>query len=309
METGRPYSRLLLRLERLNALSADDRQRIADLPFKLVNYPAGRDVVSHGYSPSQCTLVLDGFLCGHKPASGSRRQITSFFVAGDIADLATLHLPAVDYSITTVGPAVVAFVPHAALKEAANGSTALAQAFWRETLMQAAISQEWIVNLGRRDAFARIAHIVCELTVRLQASGLARDLSFAMPWTQMDVADACGISNVHANRVIQDLRHLGLVDWDSRRLKIRDWNSLTRLGDFNDDYLHYRSNTNRISSLASQNVVDADPIRITPSTPVRGVTGAAKTDGDGATSNDRRSSARNFEALPNKPLSDSEQTS
>jgi hypothetical protein len=98
MESGRPYSRLLHRLERLNTLSAVDRQRIAELPLKLVNYPAGRDVVLQGYSPSRCTLVLDGFLCGHKPVSGSRRQITSFFVAGDIADLATLHLPAVNYS-------------------------------------------------------------------------------------------------------------------------------------------------------------------------------------------------------------------
>ena len=92
METGRPYSRLLHRLERLSTLSGVDRQRIAELPLKLVNYPAGRDIVSHGYSPSRCTLVLDGYLCRHKPVSGSRRQITSFFVAGDIADLATLHL-------------------------------------------------------------------------------------------------------------------------------------------------------------------------------------------------------------------------
>jgi CRP-like cAMP-binding protein len=278
METGRPYSRLLLRLERLNALSAADRQRIADLPLKLVNYPAGRDVVSHGYSPSRCTVILDGFLCGHKPVSGSRRQITSFFVAGDIADLATLHLPAVDYSITTVGPAVVAFVPHAALKEAADGSAALAQAFWRETLIQAAIAQEWIVNLGRRDAFARIAHIVCELAVRLQAAGLARDLSFTMPCTQTDVADACGISNVHANRVIQELRHLGLVDWDSRRVKIRDWNSLTRLADFNDDYLHCRQQSNRDSSVAGQSVLNTASIRVPASAAVGGVSGAVETD-------------------------------
>ena len=274
METGRPYSRLLHRLERLNALSAVDRRRIAELPLKLVNFPPGRDIVSHGYPPSRCTLVLDGYLCRHKPVSGSRRQITSFFIAGDIADLATLHLPAVDYSITTVGPAVVAFVPHAALKEAADESAALAQAFWRETLMQAAISQEWIVNLGRRDAFARIAHIVCELTVRLQASGLARDFSFAMPWTQLDVADACGISNVHANRIIQELRHLGLVDWDSRRLKIHDWSSLTRLADFNDDYLHQSPDVRRESSFAGHD--DVDPI--SAAVPVRRVSGAVNTD-------------------------------
>jgi CRP-like cAMP-binding protein len=254
METGRPYSRLLLRLERFNTLAADDRQRIADLPLKLVNYPADREVVSYGYSPSRCTLVLDGFLYSHKLVAGSRRQITSFFVPGDVADLPTLYLPKVDHGITALGPAVLAFVPHTALKEVLDKSPALAQALWRETLLQAAIFQEWVVNLGRRDAIARIAHIICELTVRLQAAGLARDLAFSMPWTQMDVADACGISNVHANRVIQELRHLGLMEWDSRRVKIRDWNSLVRIGDFNDDYLQYRVATKKEPPLSGQGV-------------------------------------------------------
>src|SRR3954468_11152245 len=237
METGRPYSRLLLRLERFSALSAVDRQRIADLPLKLVNYPGDREVVSYGYASSRCTLVLDGFLYSHKIVAGSRRQITSFFIPGDLVDLSSLYLPKVDHSISTLGPAVLAFVPHTALTEILDMSPALGQAFWRETLLQAAIFQEWVVNLGRRDAFARLAHIVCELTVRLQSVGLARDFSFSIPWTQIDVADACGISNVHANRVIQELRHLELVEWNSRRLKIQDWNALTRLADFNDDYL------------------------------------------------------------------------
>jgi CRP-like cAMP-binding protein len=243
MEAGRPYSRLLLRLERFSALSAMDRQRIAGLPLKLVNYPGNREIVSYGYASSRCTLVLDGFLYSHKIVAGSRRQITSFFIPCDFVDLPTLYLPKVDHSISTLGPAVLAFVQHTALKEVLDTSPALVQAFWRETLMQASIFQEWVVNLGRRHAFARLTHIVCELTVRLQAVGLARDLSFVMPWTQMDVADACGISSVHANRVVQELRHRGLVEWDSKRVKIRDWDALARLGDFNDDYLQYRAAT------------------------------------------------------------------
>jgi CRP-like cAMP-binding protein len=163
-------------------------------------------------------------------------------------------LPRVDHTIATIGPAVLAFVPHAALKEVLDESSALAQVFWRETLMQAAIFQEWVVNLGRRDAFARLAHIVCELTVRLQSVGLARDLSFSMPWTQMDVADACGISNVHANRIIQELRHLELVDWDFRRLKIRNWKALVRLAGFNDDYLQYDAITRNDAACAERDV-------------------------------------------------------
>src|SRR3954468_19586906 len=254
MDTGRPYSRLLSRLERLNTLSPADSQRIAELPLKVVNYSADREIVSYGYSTSRCTLVLDGFLYSHKPIAGSRRQITSFFVPGDVVDLSTLYLPKPDHTIATLGPAVLAFVPHAALKGGLNESSTLAQAFWRETLMQAAIFQEWVVNLGRRDAFARLAHIVCELTVRLQSVGLARDFSFSMPWTQMDVADACGISNVHANRVIQELRHLELVEWNSRRLKIRNWGALARLAGFNDDYLQYHAIAKSDPALAEQGV-------------------------------------------------------
>jgi CRP-like cAMP-binding protein len=222
-------------------------------------------------------LVLDGFLYSHTPAAGSRRQITSFFVPGDVVDLPTLYLPKVDHTVATLGSAVLAFVPHAALKSVLDESSALALAFWRETLMQAAIFQEWVVNLGRRDAFARLAHIVCELTVRLQSVGLARDFSFSMPWTQMDVADACGISNVHANRVIQELRHLELVEWNSRRLKIRNWSALVRFAGFNDDYLHYDAITRNDAASAEQDVPESSARMSIPST-ARGASGVIKTD-------------------------------
>lgn len=237
MEAGRPYSRLLLRLERFSALSAEDRQRVADLPLKIASCTSDREVLSPGDLASRCTLVLDGFLYSHKLAAGSRRQITSFFVAGDIADLSTLYLPSVDYGITSLGSAVVAFVPHAVLKQTLDRSPSLTRAFWRESLMQAAIWHEWVANLGRRDALARIAHILCELTVRLQLAGLVREQSFSMPCTQVDIADACGISSVHANRVIQELRQLHVLEWDSRRVRILDWRALVRLGDFSGDYL------------------------------------------------------------------------
>ena len=253
METGRPYARLLLRLERVNALSAADKQCVSELPLKVVNYPANREVVSPGFSSSRCTLLLSGFLYSHKVVAEASRQITSFFVPGDLADLSAFYLPEVDYSINALGPAVVGFIPHMALKEVLDKSPALARAFWGDTFKQAAVFQEWIVNVGRRDAIARIAHILCELTVRLQAVGLARDLSFSIPWTQTDVADASGISNVHANRIIQELRNRRLVEWDSRRLKILDWDALVRLGDFNDDYLQRSiSKKTREPSLARQ---------------------------------------------------------
>jgi CRP-like cAMP-binding protein len=237
MEIGRPYSRLLHRLERLNALSAHDRQLVAELPLTVANFSANQEVARHGEVPSRCTLVLGGFLYGHKHVNGSRRQITSFFVPGDLADLHTLHLAPLDHGLSTLGPAVVAFMPHDAFSDMLDRSPHLTQAFWRDTFIRLAIMREWVTNLGRRDAIARVAHVVCELAFRLQNVELAQNFSFSIPWTQTDLADACGISNVHANRVVQELRRLGLIEWDSRKVTIRDWNAVAKIGDFSDEYL------------------------------------------------------------------------
>jgi CRP-like cAMP-binding protein len=237
MEIGRPYSRLLYRLEWSGVLSPQDRQRIAELPLTVTNFAANQEVARQGSAPSSCTLVLGGFLYSHKLARGSRRQITSFLVPGNIADLHTLYLSSLDHSLSALGPAVVAFLPHTALRDILERSPALAGAFWREAFIEAAIFREWVTNLGRRDAIERVAHVVCELAVRLQAVDLARNLCFSIPWTQTDLANSCGITSVHANRVVQELRRLGLVDWDSKQVRIRDWNALAKLGDFSDDYL------------------------------------------------------------------------
>jgi CRP-like cAMP-binding protein len=237
MEIGRPYSRLLWRLERCGALEPHDRQRISELPLIVTNVAADQEITHRGDRPSRCTLVLGGFLYAHKITSGARRQITSFIIPGDFADLQAPYLQSVDYNLSALGPAVVAFLPHTALKEMLDRSPQLAQAFWRETFIEAAIYREWVTNIGRRDSIARVAHLICELAARLQTVDLARNLCFTIPLTQAELADACGISSVHANRVVQELRRLGLVEWDSKQIRIRDWSGLSRLGDFSAEYL------------------------------------------------------------------------
>lgn len=237
MEIGRPYSRLLHRLESCRPLLPEDRQRIADLPLTVANVGAGQDIVRQGDASDRCTVVLNGFLCAHKRVGRVQRQITAFFLPGDIADLSSLYLPNLDYGLATVGSAVVAFTPHTALHAALERAPMLTEALWCQSLVQAATSREWLATIGRRDALARVAHLVCEIAVRLQAVGLARDLRFSIPWTQTDIADACGISNVHANRVVQKLRRQGLVEWNTHGISILDWNGLVAAGGFSDDYL------------------------------------------------------------------------
>jgi CRP-like cAMP-binding protein len=241
MEIGRPYSKLLQRLEMLKPLRPEDRQLIAELPMTVVSLASreqvNRSALHDELAPARCTLVLSGFLAAHQTIGPEQRQITSFFVPGDIADLHSLYLAGIDHGLTAVGTSVVAFVPHAALHAAMDKSPQLAGAFWRQSLVQAVTFREWLTNLGRREAIARVAHLVCELAVRLRAVDVARDWSFSIPWTQSDIADACGISSVHANRVVQKLRRLGLLDWSGRKIAIRDWSGLAALGGFSDDYL------------------------------------------------------------------------
>ena len=237
MESGRPYSRLLSRLERYGPLEHHERQRISELPLTVTNVSAHQPITLQGDKPSRCTLVLGGFLYTHKMASGGRRQITSLLVPGDFADLQALHLHNVDCNLSALGPAVVAFVAPAALNDMLNRSQRLAQAFWRETFIEAAIYREWVTNLGRRESIARVSHLICELASRLQTVDLARNLCFSIPLTQAELADACGISSVHANRVVQELRRLELVEWDSKQVRIRNWSGLARIGDFSAEYL------------------------------------------------------------------------
>lgn len=237
MEIGRSYSRLLSRLDRTSGLTGQDKALLVDLPLTVRNHAAGSDVgLSDG---SQCFLVVAGFVCGWQRVGPNRRQITSMMVPGDFAGLNGLLLPGSKGQLSALGPAVVASLPCSAIEHLLDRSPSLAQAFWRQSFIEAAILREWITSLGRREALARVAHLACELVVRLQAVDLAKDRDFGICWTQMDVADACGISVVHANRVVQELRRRGLVEWDAKHLKVCDWDGLMEVGEFTGDYLSY----------------------------------------------------------------------
>ena len=237
MEIGRPYSRLLHRLEMLQPLLLEDRRRIADLPMTVVNVAPHGDLRQCGKSEGRCTIVVSGFLCATQRSKDYNRQITSIFVPGDIADLHSLYVADFDCELAALGSAVVAFVPQSALKSAIAESPALNQALWTQSLVHAATVREWLTNLGRRNATSRVAHLICEIAARLQAVELAKDLRFSIAWTQADIADACGISNVHANRVLQRLRRDELLDFSTRSVLIRDWDALADLGNFSAEYL------------------------------------------------------------------------
>jgi CRP-like cAMP-binding protein len=241
MTAGFAHSRLIARLRAIASLTDTDAALIAALPITLQNIESGHDVVRDREVIHQCCLLVDGYLFRHKIELQGKRQIVSWHVPGDVPDLYSLHLNPIDHNITALGPAVVGFIPHGPLNDILARSPGLTHILWRETLVDAAIFREWVVNLGKRDSLARIAHMLCELVSRLRVVGLARDFSFGFPASQLDVADATGITPVHANRMIQQLRAQGLVEWEGSAIRIPDFDELKRVAEFDDRYLHHRT--------------------------------------------------------------------
>jgi CRP-like cAMP-binding protein len=236
--SGYPLELINRRLGRAARFSEAEQHALRDMPASIWTVEAQRDIVHEGDPATQCCVVLDGWICCYHLLAEGRRQILSIHVPGDLPDLQCLYLPRPDFDIAAITRATVAFVPHAILRELADGSPAIAAALWRETLIGAAIHRAWITSLGRRDARQRLAHLICELYLRLEAVGLAGEHMMPMPLRQPDIADALGLTSVHMNRTLKAMRTDGLIDLRSRRLSIRDWAGLKAVAEFNPRYLH-----------------------------------------------------------------------
>jgi CRP-like cAMP-binding protein len=170
-----------------------------------------------------------------------KRQIVSFNLPGDIPDLQSLHLKVLDNSISTISQCRVGFITHEVLHDICNHYPRLAAAFWRETLIDASIFREWVLNVGRREAYQRMAHLLCELLTRLRAVDLVEDHVCDLPITQSEFADALGVTTVHVNRVLQQMRADGLIETKGTQLKVPDWEKLKQVGEFDPTYLHLES--------------------------------------------------------------------
>jgi CRP-like cAMP-binding protein len=229
---------LIRKLESISTLSNEERQAIQSLPVRINHLDAHQDLVRDGDRPSHCCLILDGWAARYKLLSGGKRQILSFHIAGDIPDLQSLHIHTMDHSLATLTKASVAFIPHESLRGLAADFPSVGVILWRATLIDAAIFRTWITGLGRRPALERMAHLFCELYLKLQAAGLAEEFRYRLPVTQLDLADALGLTSVHINRVLQEMRDRGLITLQNRMLVIEAWDELLRVSEFDPAYLH-----------------------------------------------------------------------
>jgi CRP-like cAMP-binding protein len=229
---------LIRKLESIFTLNDEERQALSDLPMQVLTLKENQDVVREGDRPSRSCLILSGFVCVYKITGEGKRQIVTFNIPGDIPDLQSLHLKVLDTSMGTITPCRVGFIPHDALHDICIRHPRIMGAFWRETLIDSAIFREWMTSMGRREAYGRIAHLLCEMLVRMRAVGLAEDLACNLPITQAEFGDALGLSTVHVNRILQELRANELIELKGDRLNILDWDRLKQEGGFDPTYLH-----------------------------------------------------------------------
>ena len=233
---------LLRKLEgiALFELTSEERAALEAMPMQPALIDAYQDIVREGDRPGRSFAIISGIASTYKTTRAGKRQVMSYHVAGDVPDFQSLHLQTLDISIATVSPCRVGFVQHDAVRALLRAQPRLGEVFWRATLIDAAIVREWTLNTGRRDAYARMAHLFCELITRLGTVGLAPDFSCDLPMTQPELADALGITPVHVNRTIRDLKAAGLVSLRSRHLFVHDWDGLVAAGEFDPTYLHLR---------------------------------------------------------------------
>ena len=198
----------------------------------------GDDVVREGDRPWASTVVLEGFAARYKLQADGNRQITAIHVPGDFVDLHSFLLKQMDHSVMALTRCVLAMVPHDALREITTNHPHLTRVLWTSTAVDGAILRQWLTQMGGQDAYRRTAHLICELFVRLRGVGRVEGQSFAFPTVQSELADMLGLSHVHMNRTLMELRREGLVTWQGGTVTIHDWNRLKEVALFDPAYLN-----------------------------------------------------------------------
>lgn len=259
---------LIRKLERFVRLSTDDENELIRIASeRTFEIAAHQDIIAEGARPRAVNLILVGWAVRYKLLEDGRRQILSFLVPGDLCDLNVYILRQMDHSVGAITQTRVAELAPALFERVQQNFPRIAQALLWDALVTLAIQREWTVSLGQRSAFERIAHLLCELFLRLQVVGLTNGQSARVPITQVDLASAAGLSQVHVNRSLQELRRQGLIRFGHGILEIPDLNALKRTAMFSDNYLHLghegaHLDANRVSPPSSTRWPVSQPSRI-----------------------------------------------
>jgi CRP-like cAMP-binding protein len=238
MQATPDLTRLFRRIELRVPLVEREKSVLVAAVNRTYIVPAKSEIVHDGARPNVSTVLITGFAARSKHVENGSRQITAIHVPGDFVDLHSFPLKVMDHSVTAVTDCEVATVPHATLANIVATEPNLTTALWLLTLLDGAIHREWLVSMGATSAEAHMAHLFCEMFMRLKAVELTEGNRFLFPVTQHELAATLGLSGVHVNRVLQSLRGQSLIEFDGRQATILDWPGLVALGQFDPTHLH-----------------------------------------------------------------------
>jgi CRP-like cAMP-binding protein len=234
------HERLIRTLLTIGELSESDQDELRAVPGRIRRLSTYEDIVSEGDRPNAISVLVDGFACRYKILHDGRRQIVSFHMAGDAPDIQSLYIDRMDHSLGTLEDSTVLHIAHETMHDLFRRKPEIGALFWRWTLIEASVFREWVVNVGQREAYSRLAHVLCEVMTRMKAVGLADGKTCQFPLTQSELGDTTGMSTVHVNRTLQALRGDGLIRLKAGSLTVLDWEGLTVAGEFDPAYLHLR---------------------------------------------------------------------
>ena len=239
---------LLTSLSARAPLDPDDAAAILSLPCSVRTLEPSLYVIREGEPTAQCAVLISGYAFRQKLTGDGERQIVALLIPGDPIDFQTLFLDVADHNVQTLTRAEIGFFPRKALQARIIERPAIAQAIITNILVECSITREWLLNVGRRNARARLAHFLCEFAVRLDQRKLYDDGGYELPMTQEQLGDALGLTSVHVNRTLKGLESEGLIERHGRRIRFAQWHGLREVADFSAVYLH-GANTDAIATM------------------------------------------------------------
>ena len=241
LDTNHALAPMVRKLELWGQLGDAERSAILDLPHVRRDLKAHHYIIWDGDRPQHACLLLDGFAYRHKLAGNGGRQIMSIHMKGDIVDLQNSLLGTADHNVQMITDGSLALIPIQAVVDLAFKMPAVGMAMWYETLVEGSIFRERILNVGRRDGFTAIAHLLCEFAMRAEALDSGGAAHYELPLTQEQLADAVGLTSVHVNRMLMRLEKEGHIRRNKRVIEIDNWQNLAKIADFEPRYLHFRN--------------------------------------------------------------------
>lgn len=240
LQTVSPLAVMARKLGTQVSLAKGDHDALIALSHMLRTCDPAATLVREGESSAACVVLLSGFAFREKRTSQGKRQIVSVYVPGDALNFDRLFLNAMDEDVLALTSADIAIIPREAVLELARSRPAVADAMVASTLVEGSISREWMLNIGRRDGLSRVAHLLCEFAVRLDAVGqvYGKKMGFHLPMSQDQLADALGLTPVHVNRMLKSLEADGLIERKGRWVTFPQWDELCEIADFSSRYLH-----------------------------------------------------------------------